>query len=49
MLEQEEAQTRAERTAFRKSVFGRVRCYRDFKGMRVWPQKVAVTCGMTSG
>lgn len=30
-----------------RGVVGRVRCYRDNKGMRVWPQKVTVTCRVT--
>lgn len=32
-----------------REMAGRVRCYRDFKGIRVWPQKVTVTFRVTFG
>ena len=43
----EESPGQEEASSWGRKVAGRVRCSGDFKGIRVWSQKVTVTCRVT--
>ena len=43
----EESPGQEEASSWGREVAGRVRCSGDFKGIRVWSQKVTVTCRVT--
>lgn len=43
----EESLGQEEASSWGRKVAGRVRCPGDFKGVRIWSQKVAVTCRVT--